>query len=77
MKFIYKIVIKKLKEKFMLQRQITFWDKTFDNQFYSFYFKETSEDLGISLEEFYDPLNSKESKRKTLNNSYLKLILKS
>lgn len=33
--------------------------------------------MNIPISEFYDPLNSRFSNKKTLNNSYLKLILKS
>lgn len=52
--------------------------------FYEFYFANTSLELDISLENFYDPSNIekplKENKtllNKTINNGYLKTIFKS
>ena len=42
MKFIFKIVVKKLKEKFMQENDIAFWNKSFESQFYHYYFKELS-----------------------------------
>lgn len=33
--------------------------------------------MNVPLEHFFDPLNSKFAKTKTLNNSYLKMILQS
>lgn len=77
MKFIYKIIIKKLKEKFTYSKSLSIWDRNFDKEFYIHYFLDISEELNLPLETFYDPLNSKKSTTKTLNNAYLKMILKS
>lgn len=75
MKFVYKVILKKLREKFARENGYELWDKQFERAFYEYYFEETRKILNEEIELFYDPLNQKLSKSKTLNNSYLRLIL--
>lgn len=79
MKFIYKLIIRKLKEQFKNKYVQSHGvnPSSFEYSFYQHYFLQTSERLGVSLEKFFDPLNSRLSKTKTLNNNYLKIILQS
>lgn len=41
MKFVYKVILKKLREKFALENGYELWDKQFERAFYEHYFEET------------------------------------
>lgn len=71
-KFVYKLTLKKLRNKFYKKRNLKNNKRT-ELKFYSHYFEKDSKPKNRSLKDFYDPLNIKETK-KTLNNSFLKLI---
>ena len=75
-KFVFKLAFKKLKNTLLRMGRISFYSKKFDFKFYNYYFQETADELGISINRFYDPLNIK-SDIKTLNNDYLKLVFSS
>ena len=75
-KFVFKLAFKKLKSTLLRKNRISFYSKKFDSQFYNHYFHKAASRLGIRIEEFHDPLNSK-SGSKTLNNDYLKLVFTS
>lgn len=57
MKFVYKVILKKLREKFALENGYELWDKQFERAFYEHYFEETRKQLGEEIELFFDPLN--------------------
>jgi hypothetical protein len=77
-KFVYKLTLKKLKKEFydseMFKSNVHSKD-----QFYFYYFGDLSQEKGLSIENFYDPLNhqSKDRVYRTLSNLYLALIFES
>lgn len=70
-KFVFKILLKKLKERFK-QEQSYINDK----DFYVYYFEKVARNQKLEIDQFFDPLNSRIRKR-TLGNSYFNLIFKS
>ena len=75
-KFIFKITFRKLKLMLLKRFQISVYSKKFDDQFYDHYFKDLVEGGKYKMEDFYDPLNTKNN-LKTLNNDYLALVFES
>ena len=75
-KFIFKLTLKKLKNKMLKRYKITSYCRSFDVQFYNFYFLELARANGLQIEAFHDPLNSRAGS-KTLNSAYLTLVFSS
>ena len=71
-KFVYKLTLKKLRNKFYKKRNLKNNKRT-ELLFYRYYFQNDAKLKSRNLKDFYDPLNIKETK-KTLNNTFLKLI---
>ncbi len=74
-KFVYKLVMKKLKHKFYNWFVIKNSPKG-EQLFYEHYFKQQCNETGLKLEDYKDPLNRKNQK-KTLNNEFFARIFKS
>lgn len=75
-KFIFKITFRKLKLNLLKQFHINVYSKKFDDQFYEFYFGNLVRSGKYQMDDFYDPLNTKNN-LKTLNNDYLALVFES
>lgn len=75
-KFIFKLTLKRLKNNLAKRNKIACYSKSFDIQFYNYYFLELALSRGVEINKFYDPLNTKTG-AKTLNNDYLKLLFSS
>lgn len=75
-KFVFKLVSKRMKSNLQKKNKISFYSKNFDMQFYSYYFQEIAEQKNLSIDEFFKKLDPKKSS-KTLNNEFLKQIFSS
>lgn len=79
-KFIFKRCLKQMKEQFKEDNPVLAKRKDLDKCFYEHYFKTVSENLKISIDNFYHPKNSKAKNKsgpKTINNTYIQNICKS